>query len=131
VQDIQLESNVLKALNRIIETDKMKEAALNEAEAKRITLVKEAEADKESKKLIGEGMAEQRKAIAEGFKESVDMIKASDGALTGDVILKFLLDSARIETLEKVGRGDKAKIIYMNENLEATGSRVEKLLADK
>ena len=132
VQDIQLDSNVLKALNKIIETEKLKEAALNEAEAKRIRLVKEAEADKESKKLIGEGMAEQRKAIAEGFKESVDMIKSSDKNLTGDAVLRFLLDSARIETLEKVGKGDKTKIIYMNENLEAQGgNKIEKLLADK
>ncbi len=132
VQDIQLDALVLKALNRIIETEKMKEAALNEAEAKRITMVKEAEADKESKKLLGEGMAEQRMAISKGFKESIDEIKASDPSLTGKNILKFLLDSARIETLEKVGKNN-SKVIYLNENLEATSgaSRVEKFLADK
>ncbi len=131
VQDIQLDQLVLKALNRIVETEKMKEAALNEAEAKRITMVKEAEADKESKKLLGEGMAEQRMAISQGFKESIEEIKSSDSTLTGADILKFLLDSARIETLEKVGKTN-AKVIYLNENLEATGaSRVEKFLADK
>lgn len=132
VQDIQLEEKVLQALNRIVETEKLKEAALNEAEAARITMVKEAEADKESKKLLGEGMAEQRMAISEGFKKSIEEIKASDPSLTGSDILKFLLDSARIETLEKVGK-ENAKIIYLNENLEATGgpSRVEKFLANK
>ncbi len=132
VQDIQLDELVLKALNRIVETEKMKEAALNEAEAKRITMVKEAEADKESKKLLGEGMAEQRMAISQGFKDSIEEIKASDTSLTGKDILKFLLDSARIETLEKVGKNN-SKIIYLNENLEATSgaSRVEKFLADK
>jgi len=132
VQDIQLDELVLKSLNRIVETEKMKEAALNEAEAKRITMVKEAEADKESKKLLGEGMAEQRMAISKGFKESIDEIRASDASLTGKDILKFLLDSARIETLEKVGKNN-AKVIYLNENLEATAgaSRVEKFLADK
>ena len=132
VQDIELDELVLKALNRIIETEKMKEAALNEAEAKRITMVKEAEADKESKKLLGEGMAEQRMAISKGFKDSIEEIKASDSSLTGKDILKFLLDSARIETLEKVGKNN-SKVIYLNENLEATAgaSRVEKFLADK
>lgn len=132
VQDIQLDQLVLKALNRIVETEKMKEAALNEAEAARITMVKEAEADKESKKLLGEGMAEQRMAISQGFKDSIEEIKSSDPSLTGSDILKFLLDSARIETLEKVGK-ENAKIIYLNENLEATGgpSRIEKFLADK
>ncbi len=136
VQDIQLDKLVLKALNRIVETEKMKEAALNEAEAARITMVKEAEADKESKKLLGEGMAEQRMAISQGFKASIDEIRSSDASLTGSDILKFLLDSARIETLEKVGKNN-AKVIYLNENLEASGSeslkgsRVEKFLADK
>ncbi len=130
VQDIKLEGKVLQALNRIVETEKLKEAAFNEGEATRIKMVKEAEADKEAKKLIGEGMAEQRKAISAGFKESVEAIKATDKSLTGHNILEFLLDSARIETLEKVG--DKnAKVIYLNENLEANNKRVEKFLADK
>ncbi len=130
VQDIQLEARVMAALNRIVETEKLKEAAFNEAEAKRITLVKEAEADKEAKKLLGEGMAQQRMAISEGFKESIEAIKACDPSLTGEMILQFLLDSSRIETLEKVGR-ENAKVVYLNENLEAGGKRIEKFLADK
>ena len=132
VQDIKLDKLVLKSLNRIVETEKMKEAALNEAEAKRITIVKEAEADKESKKLLGEGMAGQRMAISKGFKDSIEEIKASDPSLTGKDILKFLLDSARIETLEKIGKNN-SKVIYLNENLEggSNTSRVEKFLADK
>lgn len=130
VQDIQLDARVLQALNKIIETEKLKEAALNEAQAKFIGLVKEAEADKESKKLLGEGMAEQRMAISKGFRESIDAIKQSDPSLTGADILKFLLDSARIETLENIGK-DNAKVIYLNENLEASAPRVEKFLADK
>lgn len=131
VQDIQLDARVMSALNKIVETEKLKEAAFNEAEAKRISLVKEAEADKEAKKLLGEGMAEQRMAISEGFKESIEAIKACDQSLTGEMILQFLLDSSRIETLEKVGR-ENAKIIYINENLEASGSgkRIEKILAN-
>lgn len=131
VQDIQLDGKVMAALNRIVETEKLKEAAFNEAEAQRITLVKQAEADKEAKKLLGEGMAQQRMAISEGFKESIEAIKACDSTLTGRMILQFLLDSSRIETLEKVGQ-ENAKVIYLNENLEATSSsRIEKMLADK
>lgn len=129
VQDIQLDTRVMAALNKIVETEKLKEAAFNEAEAQRITLVKEAEADKEAKKLLGEGMAEQRMAISEGFKESIEAIKACDPSLTGEMILQFLLDSSRIETLEKIGK-ENAKVIYLNENLEASGKRIEKILAN-
>jgi regulator of protease activity HflC (stomatin/prohibitin superfamily) len=129
VQDIQLESTVLEALNKIVETEKIKEAAFNEAEAVRIKMVKEAEADKEAKKLIGEGMAEQRKAIAQGFKESIASIQSSDKNLKGSDVLEFLLSSARIETLEKVGTEGNSKVIYLNENLEGK-NRIEKLLSD-
>jgi hypothetical protein len=38
--------------------------------------------------------------------------------LTAREILEFLLTASRIETLEKIGM-DNAKIIYVNENLEA------------
>jgi hypothetical protein len=37
--------------------------------------------------------------------------------LSGKDVLDFLLNSSRIETLEKVGQNN-AKIIYVNENLE-------------
>jgi regulator of protease activity HflC (stomatin/prohibitin superfamily) len=65
----------MSAMNRVVESEKLKEAAYNEADAEKIKQVKEAEAEKESKILLGEGMAGQRMAIAKGFKESVDMIK--------------------------------------------------------
>jgi regulator of protease activity HflC (stomatin/prohibitin superfamily) len=76
-----------------------------------------AEGDKEVKKLLGEGMALQREAIAKWFKNSIGEIKATDSSLTGKDILDFLLNSSRIETLERVGQNN-AKIIYVNENLE-------------
>jgi hypothetical protein len=62
-------------------------------------------------------MALQREAIAKGFKNSIGEIKATDSSLTGKDILDFLLNSSRIETLERVGQNN-AKIIYINENLE-------------
>jgi hypothetical protein len=42
----------MDAMNKIIETLKFKEAAFNEADAKKIMQVKEAEAEKESKILL-------------------------------------------------------------------------------
>jgi hypothetical protein len=80
--------------------------------------VKRAEADKEAKILIGQWMAGQRMEIAKWFKESVDLIMSSDKTLTWDKILKFLLDSSRIETLWNIGNSEKTKLIYLNENLE-------------
>jgi regulator of protease activity HflC (stomatin/prohibitin superfamily) len=42
----------MHAMNKVVETQKFKEAAQNEAEAKKIMQVKEAEAEKESKILL-------------------------------------------------------------------------------
>jgi regulator of protease activity HflC (stomatin/prohibitin superfamily) len=52
VRDVKLENTVMLAMNKIVETEKLKEAALNEAEAKKIMQVKEAEAEKDSKILL-------------------------------------------------------------------------------
>lgn len=118
VRDVKLESNVMIAMNRVVETEKLKEASINEWEAKKILQVKQAEAERDSKILLGQGMAGQRKEIAKGFKEAVDMIRSSDDSLDGAKVLNFLLDSSRIETLGNIGTTDKTKLIYLNENLE-------------
>jgi regulator of protease activity HflC (stomatin/prohibitin superfamily) len=52
VRDVSLDDTVMHAMNKVIETEKFKEAAMNEAEAKKIMQVKEAEAEKESKILL-------------------------------------------------------------------------------
>lgn len=132
VRDVKLEGSVMSAMNKVVETEKFKEAALNEAEAKKIMQVKEAEAEKESKILLWEGMAGQRAKIAGWFKEAVDMIKMADKSLNAEKVLQFLLDSSRIETLGNLGNTD-SKIIYLNEDLEwrTMGSlgKWEKLIA--
>jgi len=124
VRDVKLEHSVMAAMNKIIETEKFKEAALNEAEAKKIMQVKEAEAEKEAKILLWEWMAGQRMKIAEWFKESVDLIKQSDNTLNAEKVLKFLLDSSRIETLWNIGSKENTKLIYLNEDLEWRESKL-------
>ncbi len=124
VRDVKLESSVMSAMNKIIETEKFKEAALNEAEANKIMQVKEAEAEKESKILLWEWMAGQRMKIAEWFKESVDLIKQTDDSLNAEKVLAFLLDSSRIETLWTIGVKENSKLIYLNEDLEWRASKL-------
>lgn len=117
VVDIVLDANVISAMNQVVSAQKFKTAAITEAEGKKQSEILKAEGDKEVKRLIGEGMAEQRKAIAMGFQESIEKIKGIDSSLSWQHILEFLLNSSRIETLEKIGT-DNAKVIYVNENLE-------------
>lgn len=131
VRDVKLDSTVMHAMNKVVETEKLKEAAMNEAEAKKIMQVKEAEAEMESKILLWQGMAGQRLKIAEWFKESIDMIKWADKSLNAKSILDFLLDSSRIETLWNIGKDWNSKLIYLNEDLEwkTSKARTDKLIS--
>ena len=131
VRDVKLDSTVMHAMNKVVETEKFKEAAMNEAEAKKIMQVKEAEAEMESKILLWQGMAGQRLKIAEWFKESIDMIKWADKSLNAKSILDFLLDSSRIETLWNIGKDWNSKLIYLNEDLEwkTSKARTDKLIS--
>lgn len=129
VRDVKLQNTVMEAMNKVVETQKLKEAAMNEGEAEKIMKVKEAEAEKEAKILLWEGMAGQRTKIAEGFKDAVDMIKKTDDSLNAQKVLQFLLDSSRIETLGNVGENN-SKIIYLNEDLEGRSmTKGDKLIA--
>jgi len=128
VKNIDLDSAVMRAMNKEIETAKLKNAAYNEAEAQKIMKVKAAEADKEAQILLGQGMAGQRMEIAKWFQESIDMIKWADKTLTAQDILNFLLDSSRIETLAKVAKNN-SKIVYLNESLEWKRNTESKLIA--
>lgn len=131
VRDVKLEWSVMTAMNKVVESEKLKEAAMNQWEAEKIMQVKKAEAEKESKILLGQGMAGQRMEIARWFKESVDMIKSSDKSLDWAKILEFLLDSSRIETLWNIGDNQNTKLIYLNEDLEwrSIKARDNKLIA--
>lgn len=102
VVDIQLDQKVVEAMNNVVASQKSKTAAITEAEGRKQAQILTAEGEKEVKKLIGEGMALQREAIAKGFKDSIGQIKETDKELSGREILEFLLNSSRIETLEKV-----------------------------
>lgn len=117
VVDIQLDQKVVEAMNNVVASQKNKTASITEAEGRKQAQILTAEWEKEVKKLIWEWMALQREAIAKWFSDSIEQIQETDKDLSGKEILDFLLNSSRIETLEKVWQSN-AKIIYINENLE-------------
>lgn len=131
VRDVKLEQSVMSAMNKVVESEKLKEAAMNQWEAEKIMQVKRAEAEKESKILLWQGMAGQRMEIARWFKESVDMIKQTDNTLNAAKVLDFLLDSSRIETLWNIWDSQNTKLIYLNEDMEWRNSKARewKLIA--
>ncbi len=75
VTDIDPDSQVKIAMNRINAAEREKLAAQYEAEADKIKIVAKAEAEAQNKKLQGKGIADQRREIAKGLEESVDVLR--------------------------------------------------------
>ena len=74
VTDIDPDSQVKEAMNRINAAEREKIAAQFEGDAARILIVEKAKAEAESKRLQGQGIADQRREIARGLEESVEVL---------------------------------------------------------
>ena len=103
ITDIDPDAHVKASMNRINAAKRDKYAALEEAEAKKIQIVKEAEADAESKRLQGEGIAKQRIEIVRGFKESVEDFKDSLQDIDSAEVMQFVLLTQYFDTLNNIG----------------------------
>jgi len=113
ITDIDPDHKVKESMNRINAAKREREAALEEAEAKKIRIVKEAEAEAESKRLSGEGIAKQRLEIVRGFKESVEDFKKSLDTVTHEEIMQFVLMTQYFDTIKDIGANSKNSSILM------------------
>ncbi len=107
ITDIDPDAYVKESMNRINAAKRDKEAAMEEAEAQKIKIVKEAEAEAESKRLSGEGIAQQRLEIVRGFKESVEDFQKSLKNVTHEEVMQFVLLTQYFDTLNNVGSHSK------------------------
>ena len=113
ITDIDPDKNVKESMNRINAAKRDKEAALQEAEAEKITIVKKAEADAESKRLQGEGIAQQRLEIVKGFKESVEDFQNSLQDISSSEVMQFVLMTQYFDTLNNIGSNSKNSSILI------------------
>ena len=113
ITDIDPDHKVKESMNRINAAKREKEAALEEAEAKKIRIIKEAEAEAEAKRLSGEGIAQQRLEIVRGFKESVQDFKKTMGHVTHEEIMQFVLMTQYFDTIKDIGANSKNSSILM------------------
>ena len=113
VTDINPDSHVKDSMNRINAAKRDKEAAREEAEGEKITIVKRAEADAESKRLQGEGIAQQRLEIIRGFKESVEDFQKSLNSIDAQEIMQFVLMTQYFDTLNSIGSNSKSNTLMI------------------
>lgn len=111
VNDIQPDAKVKTAMNAVNASARMREAARNEAEAKKIRVIAEAEAEARAKELQGVGIARQRLAIARGLKESVDA--CAEAGISPEEATKMVLLTQHYDTVGAVGARSKSTIMMI------------------
>jgi regulator of protease activity HflC (stomatin/prohibitin superfamily) len=113
VTDIDPDAKVKSSMNEINAAQRLREAAIQQAEADKIRVVKAAEGEAESKALQGKGIADQRKAIIDGLKESVANFSSSvDGTKAQDV-MNLVLMTQYFDTLKEIGLSSKSNTILI------------------
>lgn len=113
VTDIDPDAKVKASMNEINAAQRMREAAIQQAEADKIRVVKAAEGEAESKALQGQGIANQRKAIIDGLKESVENFNKSIGGTSAEDVMNLVLMTQYFDTLKEIGLSGKSNTIMI------------------
>jgi regulator of protease activity HflC (stomatin/prohibitin superfamily) len=113
VTDIDPDAKVKASMNEINAAQRLREAAIQQAEADKIRVVKAAEGEAESKALQGQGIANQRKAIIEGLKESVENFNSSINGTNAQDVMNLVLMTQYFDTLKEIGMSGKGSTILM------------------
>lgn len=116
VDEPQPSIEVRDSFNRVIASERDKEAAQNIADAKQIELVGVAKAEKESKQLQGEGIAQMREAIAKGMDEAMKTLTAA--GLSEQEALMLLMDTNRLDTLGSAAAHGNMILVDMHQGDE-------------
>lgn len=113
VTDIDPDANVKSSMNQINAAQRLRVAAVEEAEAEKIRVVKAAEAEAESKALSGKGIADQRTAIVNGLQESVTDFKENVAGTTSQDVMNLVLMTQYFDTLKDVGLSSNSNTIMI------------------
>lgn len=113
VTDIDPDEKVKTSMNEINAAQRQREAAIQQAEADKIRVVKAAEGEAESKALQGQGIANQRRAIIEGLKESVESFNKTIDGTNAEDVMNLVLMTQYFDTLKEIGLSSKTNTILI------------------
>jgi len=112
VTDIIPDQKVKDAMNAINTARRLREAAVEKAEAEKIALVKAAEAEAESKHLQGVGVARQREAIIEGYRKSILEFSDTLGVKSEEAMI-MTLTTQYFDMLRDIGTARGATTTFL------------------
>jgi len=111
VTDIDPDSAVKEAMNRINAAEREKLAAEFEGEAERIRIVAKATAEAESKRLQGMGIADQRREIAKGLEESVEVLNKV--GINSQEASALIIVTQHYDTMQSMGENANSNLIML------------------
>ncbi len=113
VTDIDPDAKVKASMNEINAAQRLRMAAVEQAEADKIRVVKAAEGEAESKALQGKGIADQRKAIIEGLKDSVENFSTAVNGVDSQDVMNLVMMTQYFDTIKDLGLSGKNSTILI------------------
>ncbi|MCH7524020.1 MAG: SPFH domain-containing protein [Bacteroidetes bacterium] len=127
VTDIDPDSQVKEAMNRINSAEREKVAAQFEGDAQRILIVERAKAEAESKRLQGQGIADQRREIARGLQESVEVLNSV--GINSQEASALIIVTQHYDTLQSIGHNTNSNLILLPNSPQAGSNMLNDMVA--
>ena len=127
VTDIDPDTEVKAAMNRINAAEREKVAAQYEGDAERILIVEKAKAEAESKRLQGQGIADQRREIARGLEESVDVLNKV--GINSQEASALIVVTQHYDTLQSIGGETNTNLILLPNSPQAGSEMLNDMVA--
>ena len=127
VTDIDPDTQVKEAMNRINASEREKVAAQFEGEAQKILIVEKAKAEAESKRLQGQGIADQRREIARGLEDSVKVLNGVN--INSQEASALIVVTQHYDTLQSVGSASNSNLILMPNSPQAGSEMLNNMVA--
>jgi regulator of protease activity HflC (stomatin/prohibitin superfamily) len=127
VTDIDPDSQVKEAMNRINASEREKIAAQFEGDAARILIVEKAKAEAESKRLQGQGIADQRREIARGLEESVEVLNKV--GINSQEASALIVVTQHYDTLQSIGQQTNSNLILLPNSPQAGSNMLNDMVA--
>ena len=127
VTDIDPDSQVKQAMNRINASEREKIAAQFEGDAARILIVEKAKAEAESKRLQGQGIADQRREIARGLEESVEVLNRV--GINSQEASALIVVTQHYDTLQSLGEETNSNLILLPNAPQAGSNMLNDMVA--
>ena len=127
VTDIDPDSQVKEAMNRINAAEREKVAAQFEGDAQRILIVEKAKAEAESKRLQGQGIADQRREIARGLEESVEVLNKV--GINSQEASALIVVTQHYDTLQSIGEETNSNLILLPNSPQAGSDMLNNMVA--